>query len=123
MVPMRSRILFFASVLTGVLLFAEQGSAQLADETHATTEQSCSFGMSKGEPSQRCAVPFPPGCRVANIPGSARPLATISKGGRVLCRFDEKKTDWKANIVGACGRCQSDLCSAQFSVRFDCSAQ
>ncbi len=35
-----------------------------------------------------------------------------------MCRFDEKQTDWKTKITGACNRCQSGHCSAQFSVRY-----
>jgi hypothetical protein len=111
-------------VLAGFQLFlAEAASAQLMQESTATTEQSCSFGMGKGEPSHSCAVPFPPGCRVAQAPGSSKPWTTISTGGRLLCRFDEKQTDWKTKITGACNRCQSGHCSAQFSVRYDCSPQ
>ena len=101
----------------------ETVSAQLMQESTATTEQSCSFGRGKGEPSHSCAVPFPPGCRVAQAPGSSKPWTTISTGGRLLCRFDEKQTDWKTKITGACNRCQSGHCSAQFSVRYDCSPQ
>ena len=118
---LRMLLLGATGTITGCLLLATPATAQPMEESRATTEQSCSFGMGKGEPSQTCAVPFPTGCRVARAPGSAKPWATISKGGRLLCRFDEKKTDWKARIAGACGRCQSDHCSAQFSVRFDCS--
>lgn len=111
-------------VMTGLQLFlAGPAPAQLMQESTATTEQSCSFGMGKGEPSHSCAVPFPAGCRVAQAPGSAKPWTTISTGGRLLCRFDEKQTDWKTKITGACNRCQSGHCSAQFSVRYDCSPQ
>jgi len=53
-------------------LLAGTASAQLMQESTATTEQSCSFGMGKGEPSHSCAVPFPPGCRVAQAPGSSK---------------------------------------------------
>jgi hypothetical protein len=104
------------------LLVDDHAAAQPVDESHATTEQSCSFGMGKGEASHSCAVPFPAGCRVAQAPGSTKPWTTISKGGRLLCRFDDKQTDWKTKITGTCGRCQSGHCSAQFSVRFDCSS-
>ncbi|HEX7765112.1 MAG TPA: hypothetical protein VF443_00260 [Nitrospira sp.] len=114
-------LLFLIAVLQFFL--AEPASAQLMQESTATTEQSCSFGMGKGEPSHSCAVPFPPGCRVAQAPGSSKPWTTISTGGRLLCRFDEKQTDWKTKITGACNRCQSGHCSAQFSVRYDCSPQ
>lgn len=118
-----SILLFFLAVTGVQFLFIENASAQPVQESTATTEQSCSFGMGKGEASHSCAVPFPESCRVAHAPGSSKPWTTISKGGRLLCRFDEKQTDWKTKITGACGRCQSGHCSAQFSVRFDCSPQ
>jgi hypothetical protein len=89
----------------------------------ATTEQSCSFGMDKGEPSQQCKVPIPSGCLVAKIPGGNKPWTTVSKGGNTVCRFDEKHTDWKTKITGTCGRCTSGHCSVQFIVRFDCSSR
>jgi hypothetical protein len=97
--------------------------AQPLSDSTATTEQSCSFGMAKGEASQSCHVPFPTGCLVANIPESNKPWTTISKGGKTFCRFDDKATDWKTKITGSCGRCKSDHCSVQFIVRFDCSQQ
>jgi hypothetical protein len=87
----------------------------------ATTEQSCSFGMAKGEPSHQCQVPIPESCLVAKAPGTKKPWTTISKGGKMSCRFDEKKTDWKTKITGTCGRCSTEQCSVQFSVRFDCN--
>jgi hypothetical protein len=83
---------------------------------------SCSFAMGKDETAYPCRVPFPQGCLVANIPGTNQPWTTISKGGRLLCRFDEKETDWKTKITGTCGQCQSIQCSAKFSVRFVCSS-
>ena len=49
--------------------------------------------------------------------------ATISKGGKTFCRFDDKATDWKTKITGSCSRCKSDHCTGQFMVRFDCSQQ
>ena len=117
-------LLLLLFVMTGLpCLLAEPASAQLMQESTATTEQSCSFGMAKGEPSHSCTVPFPPGCRVAHAPGSTKPWTTISKGGHLFCRFDEKTTDWKTKVTGACTRCQSGQCSAQFSVRYDCSPQ
>lgn len=95
--------------------------AQEMEESRATTELSCSFSMEKGETSRLCHVPFPQGCLVASIPGTKQPWATISKGGRLQCRFDETGTNWKTTIIGTCSRCQSVRCSAHFSVRFDCS--
>lgn len=104
-----------------VLSRASESTAQSPSEFPATTEQSCSFGMAKGEPSQHCQVPIPAGCLVAHLPGTNKPWTTISKGGKTFCRFDEKQTDWKTKIMGTCGRCSSGQCSVQFIVRFDCN--
>ncbi len=111
--------LALALLLGGILL--DLAAAQPLEEPTATTELSCNFGMGKGETKRSCQVPFPAGCIVANLPGTTTPWATISKGGRTKCRFDESQTDWKTRITGICGRCTSAQCSAQFSVRFDCS--
>lgn len=118
-----------ASMLIGTglmigLFFANPSMSQaqaMPNDFPATTEQSCSFGMDKDEPSQQCFVPIPSGCKVANIPGTQKPWTTISKGGNIACRFDEKVTDWKTKISGSCGQCRSGHCSVQFSVRFDCN--
>ena len=113
--------------LGGALLFGVLGlplsdpGAQMPLEFPATTEQACSFGMAKGEPSHTCQVPIPTGCLVASAPGTNKPWTTISKGGKTLCRFDEKQTDWKTKITGMCGRCSTAQCSVQFIVRFDCN--
>lgn len=116
-------------IVAGFLLF-ELGFATLAPseakaqdlyDSSVTTEQSCSFGMAKGEPSQHCQVPIPAGCLVAHAPGTNKPWTTISKGGKTFCRFDDKATDWKTKITGTCGRCSTGHCSVQFIVRFDCN--
>ena len=114
---------FLLLMLIGLWSPLEAAHAQPMDDSHATTEQSCSFGMAKGESSQNCHVPFPTGCLVANIPGTDKPWTTISKGGNTFCQFDDNATDWKTKITGSCTRCKSDHCSAQFIVRFDCSQQ
>ena len=117
------RGLFILFTLLGLWSLTTPAQAQSPDDIQATTEHACSFGMGKNEPSQTCHVPVPQGCRVAMLPGSTKPWTTISKGGKTLCRFDEKRSDWKTTITGTCGRCQSDHCSAKFSVRYDCSPQ
>lgn len=111
------------SILTFCFLgfAAPEADAQMPSEFPATTEQACSFGMAKGEPSHTCHVPIPAGCLVANAPGTNKPWTTISKGGKTSCRFDEKQTDWKTKITGTCGRCSTAQCSVQFIVRFDCN--
>lgn len=118
----------YGFIVVALLLLVATGSlapsdaqAQSLFESAATTEQSCSFGMDKGEASHKCQVPVPAGCLVAQVPGGNKPWTTISKGGRTFCRFDEKHTDWKTKITGTCGRCSSNHCSVQFIVRFDCS--
>lgn len=109
-------------LLLGLLLSQpSKADAQAPSDFPATTEQACSFGMAKGEPSQHCQVPIPAGCLVANTPGTNKPWTTISKGGKTFCRFDEKQTDWKTKITGTCGRCSTGHCSVQFIVRFDCN--
>ncbi len=113
----------FFTPLALILLPECDAGEQGIEESAATTELSCSFTMEKGDTGHPCHVPFPQGCLVASIPGTKHPWTTISKGGRLQCRFDEAKTDWKTNIVGTCDRCQSIRCSAHFSVRFDCSTQ
>jgi hypothetical protein len=113
---------FWSLLLFGLLLSQpSETKAQAPSEFPATTEQTCSFGMAKGEPSQHCQVPIPTGCLVANMPGTNKPWTTISKGGKTFCRFDEKQTDWKTKITGTCGRCSTGHCSVQFIVRFDCN--
>jgi hypothetical protein len=117
------RWFFLLVMLIGLWSLLEEAHAQPMDNSQATTEQSCTFGMGKGEASQSCRVPFPTGCLVANIPETDKPWTTISMGGNTFCRFDEKATGWKTKIIGSCTHCKSDYCSAQFSVRFDCSQQ
>ncbi len=89
----------------------------------ATTESVCRFGMVKGDSSQSCAVPIPNDCNVANFPGTDKPWASVSKGGNTQCRYDDGSTDWKTRITGTCGACKTPQCSAEFSVRFNCSGQ
>ena len=118
------RFLFVIGGLSGLWvpgIFLNVAGAQMPSEFPATTEQACSFGMAKGEPSHACQVPIPAGCLVAHAPGTSKPWTTISKGGKMVCRFDEKQTDWKTKITGTCGRCSTAQCSVQFIVRFDCN--
>lgn len=121
---MRSRhgmFLFYLALPLIMLISSSQ--AQEMEDAGATTELSCSFAMDKDETGRPCQVPFPEGCQVAMIPGTTQPWTTISKGGRLQCRFDEKETNWKTKITGTCGQCQSVHCSVKFSVRFMCASQ
>ena len=52
---------FLLLVLIGLWSLIEEAHAQPMDDSLATTEQSCSFGMAKGEATQNCRVPFPTG--------------------------------------------------------------
>jgi hypothetical protein len=118
----RASFILGGAVVVGLLaLPLPKANAQVPSEFPATTEQACSFGMAKGEPSHACQVPIPAGCLVANAPGTNKPWTTISKGGKTFCRFDEKHTDWKTKITGTCSRCSTTQCSVQFIVRFDCN--
>lgn len=114
--------LFLASAV-GVLSFllADLHAAYPLEESPATTESVCTFGMVEGDHSQRCNVPIPPGCVVANFPGSTQPWTSVSKGGNTTCRFDEQDTDWKTRITGTCTPCKTRQCSGRFSVMFNCS--
>ena len=64
---------FLLLMLIGLWSLSAVAHAQPMDDSHATTEQSCSFGMAKGEGSQTCHVPFPTGCLVADNPGTDKP--------------------------------------------------
>jgi hypothetical protein len=115
----------FGVLLSGGLvavLILSVAAAQPLGESSATTEATCNFGMAKNEKRQSCRVPIPPGCVVANFPGTTKPWANISKGGLTTCRFNEKETDWKTRITGTCSKCTTSHCSARFAVVFDCSA-
>ena len=101
--------------------WTDQAIAAPGEETGATTEHTCSFGMVKGEKKQSCQLPFPPGCKVVNMPGGTKPWVVISKGGLTTCKIDEKQTDWKNKITGTCDRCKSIQCTGRFSAMFDCS--
>ena len=102
-------------------LIPDEGPAQAPPDSSATTEQSCSFGMAKGDPTHQCQVPIPAGCVIARFPGTDKPWTTISKAGRTFCTFDQKGTDWKTRITGQCTRCDSGHCTGQFMVRFECA--
>ncbi|MBX3237825.1 MAG: hypothetical protein KF814_16890 [Nitrospiraceae bacterium] len=119
--PTAQQLLLTAAIISAWLPLPTLSHAQPTDESSATTEQTCGFGMALGQPAQQCDVPIPQGCSVANFPGTTKPWITVSKAGKTFCRFDPNATDWKARITGSCSRCESSHCTGQFSVRFDCS--
>ena len=80
---MRALHLHLVMILT-VMLAAAAGlalpdSSQAAtapppmSDSTATTEFNSSFGMCKGEAQHSCQVPIPPGCVVAQAPGTTKP--------------------------------------------------
>ncbi len=109
-------VVSLAFVFNGIL-FLDGGVAVNAEPQ---TESICNLGMVKGEQGRTCEVPIPSGCTVANFPGYDDPWIDVSKGGKTSCAIDEEKTDWKTKIVGSCGPCGTDNCSARFSVMFTC---
>lgn len=121
----RANMLLHALLLCGALVGLWRlgsAAAQPLGDARATTESSCNFGMAKNQAKGSCDVPMLAGCVVAHFPGTTRPWSNVSKGGTTACRFDEKATDWKTTITGACGTCKTPQCTARFGVMFDCSA-
>ena len=117
----QSPLLIRLYVILSTMLIPCTGQAQSPTDSAATTEQSCSFGMAKGDPADQCQVPIPTGCIIAKFPGTDKPWTTVSKAGRTFCTFDKKGTDWKTRITGQCTRCDSSHCTGQFMVRFECT--
>lgn len=118
MVQWRSGTTVVIPMFIGVLLWA--ASFSFADP-QSRTESICTLGMVKGDSNHSCEVPILNGCTVATYPGFDEPWAEVDKGGRISCKFDKKKTDWKTSIVGTCDKCQTPQCSARFRVKFNCS--
>ena len=104
------------AVMIGGILF--MGNAEGGAEPR--TESICNLGMVNGEQGRSCEVPIPSGCQVAKFPGYETPWIDISQGGKTSCAIDNEKTDWTTRIVGSCGVCGTDHCSARFSVMFTC---
>ncbi len=110
-------VLWISVLLVGFTLFPFSVHA----DSRSRTESICNLGMVKGDTGRICEGPIPNSCYVAQYPGYDEPWAEVEKGGKISCRFDEAKTDWKTKIVGICGKCETRQCSARFSVKFDCS--
>lgn len=111
-------------ILTGLVLFlisaAIQADAQpLGRQTQ--TSSSCQVSsIKKGVSGKQCDVPIPPSCKVAVNTATKLRWANIEKSPGISCRFDDKLSDWKTRITGACGACQGRQCNAKFTVYFDC---
>jgi hypothetical protein len=113
------RLIAVAAVL-GLIGVTVQAAAQgLGRDTQ--TSSSCQIGnIKKGIGGKLCEVPIPKTCKVAINIATKTHWADIEKSGNISCRFDDKLTDWKTRITGACGACQARQCSAKFVVYFDC---
>ena len=111
-------------ILAGFVLFvigaAVQADAQpLGRQTQ--TSGSCQVSnIKKGVSGKQCDVPIPPSCKVAINQATKMRWADIEKSPGIACRFDDKLSDWKTRITGACGTCQGRQCNAKFTVYFDC---
>jgi len=111
-------IIILILIMTGGLVAPSFTSAS---EPISRTETVCTIGMLEGDTGRTCDVPIPDNCTVANYPGYDEPWAEVDKGGRISCKFDDKKTDWKTKITGTCGKCITKQCTARFSVKFNCT--
>lgn len=119
--PFAGLFLLLATTLLMTAWPAPDAPAQAPEDSHVTTERFCSFMMAKGEAKQECEVPMQKGCKVAQFPGTTTPWTTISRGGKTTCHFDKARTDWRTRIIGVCGACTTEHCSASFHVKLDCA--
>jgi hypothetical protein len=114
-----------ARMITSCFMLVAIGATVSADAQplgrDTQTSSSCQIGnIKKGASGKQCEVPIPPSCKVAIHTATQAHWADIEKSGGISCRFDNKLTDWKTRIIGACGACQARQCSAKFTVYFDC---
>lgn len=117
---MSSVRLVLASLVLLVISASIQADAQpLGRQTQ--TSGSCQVSnIKKGVSGKQCDVPIPQACKVAINQATKMHWADIQKSPGISCRFDDKLTDWKTRITGACGTCQGRQCNAKFTVYFDC---
>jgi hypothetical protein len=111
-------------ILTSLALLAI-GAAIQADAQplgrQTQTSSACQVSnIKKGVSGKQCDVPIPKTCKVAINQVTKMHWADIEKSPGISCRFDNKLTDWKTRITGACGACQGRQCNAKFTVYFDC---
>lgn len=111
-------------ILTSLALLAI-GAAIRADAQplgrQTQTSSACQVSnIKKGVSGKQCDVPIPPSCKVAVNVATKLRWADVEKSPGISCRFDNKLTDWKTRITGACGACQGRQCNAKFTVYFDC---
>lgn len=111
-------------ILTSLALLAI-GAAIQADAQplgrQTQTSSACQVAnIKKGVSGKQCDVPIPKTCKVAINQVTKMHWADIEKSPGISCRFDDKLTDWKTRITGACGACQGRQCNVKFTVYFDC---
>jgi hypothetical protein len=97
-----------------------QADAQPLGRLTQTSSYCQVSNIKKGVSGRQCDVPIPKTCKVAIHPASKMHWADVEKSPGISCRFDDKLTDWKTRITGACGACQGRQCNAKFTVYFDC---
>jgi len=117
---MPSARLFLASLVPLVLVAAIQADAQPLGRQTQTSSACQVANIKKGVSGKQCEVPIPKTCKVAVNASTKMHWADIEKSPGISCRFDDKLSDWKTRIIGACGACQNRQCSAKFTVYFDC---
>ena len=110
--------------LTGLVLFGI-GTAMAVDAQplgrHTQTSSSCQIGnIKKGISGKQCEIAIPQTCKVAINAATNMRWTDIEKSAGIACYFDDKHSDWKTRITGACGTCKARQCSAKFTVYFDC---
>ena len=117
---MPSARLFLTSLVLLIIGAAIEADAQpLGRQTQ--TSSSCQVAnIKKGVSGKQCEVPIPKTCKVAVNASTKMNWTDIEKSPGISCRFDDKLSDWKTRIIGACGTCQRRQCNAKFTVYFDC---
>lgn len=110
--------------LTGLVLLAISAAIQADAQPlgrQTQTSSSCQVAnIKKGASGKQCDVPIPKTCQVAVNASTTMHWTDIEKSPGISCRFDDKLSDWKTRITGACDTCQNRQCSAKFTVYFDC---
>src|SRR5712692_7772097 len=107
---MPSARLFLASLVLLVLAAATQADAQPLGRQTQTSSACQVANIKKGVSGKQCEVPIPKTCKVAVNASTKMHWADIEKSPGISCRFDDKLSDWKTLIIGACGACQNRQC-------------
>ena len=113
------RLVLASLVLLAVGASIEADAQPLGRQTQTTSYCQVS-NIKKGVSGKQCDVPIPKACKVAINQATKMNWTDIEKSPGISCRFDDKLTDWKTRITGACGACQGRQCNVKFTVYFDC---